>query len=124
MQETYDTQVNINTTIGSIQFNIILDQGFEGEKSITTTKMHNHPLYEIHIIEAGTGVFLTSDSEISVSSGDFIIVGPKVYHSFRCDPKFNITKEYFKFNYSSISCMDDLFPQKEIIIIWNFLINN
>lgn len=114
MLEKFNTQVNINIIIGSLQFDVSLDPGFEEEKLINTSEMHNHPLYEVHIIEAGNGVFLTADAEFNVSSGDFIILGPKVYHSFKCNPELPINKKYFKFNYRTTSCIDDLFPQEQI----------
>lgn len=51
-------------------------------------KLHQHPQWQLTIIEAGKGQFLSGDYVGRFQSGDIFLVGENIPHVFRSDPEY------------------------------------
>lgn len=51
-------------------------------------KLHQHPQWQLTLIEAGKGQFLSGDYVGRFQSGDVFLVGENVPHVFRSDPEY------------------------------------
>ena len=68
----------INVKIGSQEHKVYLQNGFY--KSSPTPGLHNHNYTEIHMISGGNAIFIVGNETYTVSSGDVLVIPPKVYH--------------------------------------------
>ncbi len=68
----------LSVMIGSREHRVYLQNGFY--KSSPSNNLHNHNYTEIHMVSGGKILFTVGNERYSASSGDVIIVPPKVYH--------------------------------------------
>ena len=119
--KTDNFSLTFNTLLGDLLFSIYIDKNFLNNENLELSEKHNHPYFELHFIVEAQGHFMVRDALISARKGDFILFGPKVYHSFRPAKGDNVKRGYIKFDFRQEKYVDDSFPQNEIMNIRKIL---
>jgi AraC-like DNA-binding protein len=117
IMKTSKGSITFKTLLGDLLFSIYIDSNFLDNKDLEHSDKHNHPYFELHFITEGHGCFTACDALISVGKDDFILFGPKVYHSFRPAKGNMVKRGYIKIDFRKEKYVDDSFPQNEIINI-------
>lgn len=108
----YFDMLNIKLRIGSLLFEIFLDRYFFPEH-IGTIARHNHVVFEIQFVEAGTGTLCIGDKEIPLAAHSVHFIGPNVYHALKPSAEDPISRFYLQFIFKDTHQHDDFFPEME-----------
>jgi len=115
--KTSKGSITFKTLLGDLLFSIYIDSNFPDNEDLENSDKHNHPYFELHFITEGHGCFTAHDKLISAVKGDFILFGPKIYHSFRPAQGTIVKRGYMKIDFRKEKYIDDSFPQNEIMNI-------
>lgn len=73
-------QLDLKFRIDSLLFDIHVDQTLFSSQVTEIQSVHNHSLFELHVIEAGTGLMCVGNKEHRVAAGDILLIAPNVFH--------------------------------------------
>jgi AraC-like DNA-binding protein len=109
--------------IGSIVFDIILNNGFFNPSESYNVEKHRHPAYEIHFIMKGTCLLEVEGKEWNILAGNYCIIGPNVHHKQNIDESIPIIKYTLRIEYNNSYISQDFFPIEESCEIENVFKN-
>ncbi|MDF2815920.1 MAG: transcriptional regulator, AraC family [Paenibacillus sp.] len=107
---------NIRTRIGSLLFDIYLDDTFLSAHAPHRSNRHNHSMMEIHFIVSGKGVLVLNREEITLKPNHYYVIPAGVYHAILAgtDKLEPLCKYTFRFEYVELKETESYYPASEI----------
>lgn len=112
---------NIKTRIGSLLFDIHLDNTFRLANPPSRFNKHHHSMYEIHFITEGSGSLVFDNEAIELRPTYYYVIPPGIYHAIVPDRQNTLRKYTIRFQYMELNEHEQHFPANEVETIKKML---
>lgn len=105
-------EIEIPVYIGGVNLIIRLDAGFFSPAGKTYAGLHNHSLFEIHLVLDGTHSILIHNRLYTINAGDICFISPGVYHYYGKIPDRPAQIRTFKLIIPAVPVLQVIQPEK------------
>lgn len=105
--------LNIKVQIGTLLFDILLDNTFMPQLLGSGTEKHNHSALEVQIFLAGTGTLAVGEAEYPIAPGSIHLIGPHLFHAIQPNAHDPLSRVSVRFTYHEIQPFAAWYPAVE-----------
>ncbi|TMV48671.1 helix-turn-helix domain-containing protein [Paenibacillus mesophilus] len=110
---TFWDRLNIKVRIGSLLFDVLLNDNIVPRPLEYVQEKHNHAAYELQFIWSGSGTLIFDETEQNLVSGSIHLIGPNIFHAVKPDKNDPVVRSTLRFTFREDNENDPLFPRTE-----------
>lgn len=105
--------LNIKVQIGTLLFDMLLDNTFTPQLLDQRTEKHNHSALEMQAFLAGTGTLAVGEKEYPIEPGSVHLIGPHLFHSIQPNGADPLTRLSVRFTFQEQPSQASWYPHTE-----------
>lgn len=110
---TFWDRLNIKVRIGTLLFDVLLNDNLVPRPLEYVQEKHNHAAFELQFVWSGSGMLLFDEMEQKLETGSIILIGPNIFHSVKPDESAPVVRSTLRFTFRHDSGNDPWFPGTE-----------
>lgn len=105
--------LNIKVQIGTLLFDMLLDNTFTPQLLDQGTEKHNHSALEMQAFLSGTGTLAIGEKEYPIEPGSIHLIGPHLFHSIQPNGDDPLTRLSIRFTFQEQPSQASWYPHME-----------
>jgi AraC-like DNA-binding protein len=110
---TFWDRLNIKVRIGSLLFDVLLNDNIVPRPLEYVQEKHNHAAFELQFIWSGSGTLIFDETEQTLGSGSIHLIGPSIFHAVKPDENDPVVRSTLRFTFRENKESDPWFPLTE-----------
>ncbi|MEF3313752.1 AraC family transcriptional regulator [Paenibacillus sp. GYB004] len=110
---TFWDRLNIKVRIGSLLFDVLLNDNIVPRALGYVQEKHNHAAFELQFVWSGSGTLIFDETEQILGSGSIHLIGPNIFHGVKPDANDPVVRSTLRFTFREDKESDSWFPLTE-----------
>jgi AraC-like DNA-binding protein len=110
---TFWDRLNIKVRVGSLLFDVLLNDNIVPRPLEYVQEKHNHAAFELQFIWSGSGTMIFDETEQKLGSGSIHLIGPNIFHGVKPDENDPVVRSTLRFTFREDKESDPWFPRTE-----------
>ncbi|RKN64083.1 AraC family transcriptional regulator [Paenibacillus ginsengarvi] len=110
---TFWDRLNIKVRIGSLLFDVLLNDNIVPRPLRYVQEKHNHAAFELQFVWSGSGKLIFDETEQILETGSIHLIGPNIFHAVQPDERNPVVRSTLRFTFRSDNENELWFPREE-----------
>jgi hypothetical protein len=110
---TFSDRLNIKDRIGSLLFDVLLNDNIIPWPLDYVQEKHNHAVFELQFVLSGSGTLIFDEMQQPLENASIHLIGPNLFHSVKPDESNPVVRSTLRFTFRDDSGNDPWFPGTE-----------
>ncbi|MDF2722126.1 MAG: transcriptional regulator, AraC family [Paenibacillus sp.] len=110
---TFWDRLNIKVRIGSLLFDVLLNDNLIPRPLRYVQEKHNHAAFELQFVWSGAGTLIFDEVEQRLEAGSIYLIGPNIFHAVKPDAHDPVVRSTLRFTFRSDYESEPWFPREE-----------
>lgn len=110
---TFWDRLNIKVRIGSLLFDVLLNDNIVPRSLGYVQEKHNHAAFELQFVWSGSGTLIFDETSQMLGSGSIHLIGPNIFHAVKPEENNPVVRSTFRFTFREDKESDPWFPLTE-----------